>query len=698
MKNIETYNPSRMGGKKEVKMMREYNLQLDDARIYFKNCIKPKLDRAYKLYISYNGDRADELKKLGKKWMANIFVPYIQATVETLMPRILDARPDFTVQGRTEEDQIKSEKIQQLCDYTWEISGMDTVAEDSTRASLIYGMGYLQVGWKKDVREYEFLDDKELKKKKMKWKKEKRTFYDAPFCEAVDNYSLWYDWHNIPAASKQYWFKRLLLTEADIRRRYPYAEEKRLIIALASNAGDLEDYSSVRRETKFNHDTINKGDDFKAGSSGLGAEMYKNQATDDLNIYEVIEWWRPFQDKYAVMVNDIPVLRKGQIPNPYDFKDTPFIGIPFLKLPFEYEGKGLPLILESPQIMLNTMKNQRLDAVTLNIHKMWIVNPLANINKDELVVRPFGIVYSADPNGVREIQFSDVKQSAYREEELLKSDMRYASGVDDFSMGAGGGGASATEVRHLRESTLERIRLYINHLGEAYSEVMRKWISMYGQFFTEDMIIRITGDDGADIFPLIQKDDLTGQFDFKASVLPSIAGKNDIDKKQNMDLFQLLQNMEFVDQEKLVSKMLHSWNWTLESIKKGDEQQMGPDGMPMPGMPGMGQEGMPPEGMPPEGMPEEAGPQLPGGEIPQDVIDAALSKLGPGAAASSPSGFSEASSPINLLQEGGSIPPTVKGVGANPRGLNRTGKVNTNISTKPSADANIASQASNIQS
>jgi len=334
------------------------------------------------------------------------------------------------------------------------------------------------------------------------------------------------------------------------------------------------------------------------------------------------------------------------------------------------------------------IKNQRLDAVTLNIHKMWIVNPLANINKKELVTRPFGIIYSTDPNGVREVQFSDVKASAYQEEEMVKGDMRYASGVDDFSMGGGGGASSATEVRHLRESTLERVRLFINHLGEGYGTMMRCWLSMYNQFMSESLRLRITGESGETEFDLVEKDDLKGEFDLKATVIPSIAGKNDVDKKQNMDLFQLLSQMPFIDIRKLTSRVIQPWGWDLESVSS-QEQPAG-----MPGMPGA-------EGA----MPAEAGqgeelPTMTSGEIPSEVIQQALSMIG-GEPAAGANQFGEASSPIDLLKSGG-VPPTVPGVPdstTNTRGMSRGGKVNTNISQsgKSSIESNLLGRAQNIQ-
>jgi len=669
------YNPSDFG-KKEEELIRVFDLQREDARQYFEQCIKPRLDRSYKLYISYNGDRAKEIKS----WQANVFVPYVNSVVETLMPRILDARPEFTAQGRTQDDQLKVKKLQQLTDFTWELAEGDKTSEDVTRASLVYGTGYLQVSWKKDVRNLKFLNENDLSKKKYTWEKREQVYYDAPYFEWVDNYNLWYDWHNTKAESKQYWFKRLLLTWPEIERRYPMADKKRMAIARGYPGGDLDDYATIRNTVKTTHERIVKGAD--AGQIGgiSGNQIYNTNAFALLQMYEVFEWWRPFEDKYCVMVNRVPIMKGGEMPNPYDFKEAPFIHIPYLQIPGEFEGYGIPLLLENPQIMLNMIKNQRLDAATLNIHKMWIVNPLANVSKDELVTRPFGIIYSNDPNGVREVQFSDVKSSSYKEEELLKGDMRYASGVDDFSMGAGGNAGSATEVRHLRESTLERVRLYINHLGTAYSQVMRYWMSMYRQFYTEDMVIRITGDDGQTAFPLIEKDDLMGYFDYKATVLPSIAGMQDVKKKQDMDLFQLLINMPFVDPQKLTQKVLFDWNWDIDSISKGEEQGAIEGELPPPGL------------------------DQPPGEL---GGKSSLAKLRREAGGSYVTPFEELRSPVNLM-ESGPIPPTAPGLNdkagqktTNLRGHSRFagGKVDTNIPQRQnsSPESNLMNQAMSTQ-
>lgn len=678
----------------EEELMRSFYLQRDEARGYFLSNIKPRLDRSYKLYIAYNGDRAREIQK----WQANIFVPYVQAVVETLMPRILDARPDFTIQGRNPDDQPKAKKLEYLADYYWEKAEMDGKVENLVRAAMVYGTGFLQAYWKKDERKLKFLRTQDLTKQ-LTWKEETRTFYDAPCADWVDNYSLWYDWRNVDAKEKRFWFKRLVLTKQEIERRYPMADKERM--DMIKPGGDVTDMAQIRRDVKLNHDDIIKARGlfvdpvYTYNTSGVG-QYYQDSSFN--NLYEVFEWWRPFDDRYSVMVNETPILPKGEMPIPYDFKETPFISVPYLKIPGEFEGYGIPIILENPQIMLNMIKNQRLDAVTLNIHKMWIVNPLANIDKKQLVTRPFGIIYSPDPNGVREVQFSDVKSSAYQEENLIKNDMRYASGVDDFSMGAQGSASSATEVRHLRESTIERVRLFISHLGDSFAILQRYWLSMTQQFFTQDMTLRIIGQDGKVDFPLIAKDDVMGEFDFKATVLPSIAGQNEIKKKQDMDLLQLLMGapaeLGLIDLRKVITKILYDWNW--------DYNEISPD--PQPEQLNAGEQVLPGGELPPGSPMGQGMTGASGNDVSLTTMEQAMALLSGKpitmnnpASPATPGPFSEASAPIPL--DPGQVPPIAPDT-TNPRGLNRGGRVNTNIPTKgvnTNPEAQLMNRTFNIQ-
>ena len=335
-----TYDSSKYKGEEDI--YRRFILHKDDATNYFLACIKPRLDRSYKLYVSYNGDRAKEIKK----WQSNIFVPYIHGVIETLKPRILDARPEFTAQGRTADDQLKAEKLQNLMDFNWELSKGDSVLEDTVSASMTFGTGFMYAYWKKDERELEFLKGKDVSSKKLKYSKKKVTFYDAPCVEFIDNYELLYDWHNIDWKSKQFYLRRRILTGSEIKRRYPMADEKRLAMAFNSGRGNIEDYAAVRNQVKSTKDNIRKGSSKSVGAGFLGGndDIYNNQSDPELKMHEVFDYWLPFEDGFGVFVNDVPIMDGALNPIVYDFKEAPIIAIPFIRLPKEAEGLGIPML------------------------------------------------------------------------------------------------------------------------------------------------------------------------------------------------------------------------------------------------------------------------------------------------------------------------------------------------------------------
>jgi len=246
-------------------------------------------------------------------------------------------------------------------------------------------------------------------------------------------------------------------------------------------------------------------------------------------------------------------------------------------------------------------------------------------------------------------------------------------------------------------------------------------MDMTRQLMSESMTIRIVGDNGDVTFPLIEKDDLMGLFDYRAKVLPSIAGMQDVNKKQAMDLFQLVSQVDpqasGVDIKKMLAKLLSEWDWSLDSISSSGEDTPDPAaGMTPEMMAAMGGDpaaggaptdpmaGAMPGGMP-GGMPGAMPPPMGADE---EAMSRVLSLL------RSPEELTpNAGAPVDLLQTEGPPPtppsaPTGMGgpgparswmKGANPSGHNRTGKVNTNISkgNNASVESSILNRTFNIQ-
>lgn len=608
---------------------------------------------------------------------SNVNIPYIQANVETLIPRMLDARPDLGVRGRTSESKARASAVTGLFGWAWERGITDAVIEEWVRATLIYGIGWVYAFWKVN---------------------KDGTKYDYPAIDAVDNYSFIYDWRSIRHESKMFFMRRRILTAEDIMVRKPNLDVDRLASALKSpRKRDLEDYASVRYEVRTTHASLSKtATKADVGAASWSSNMHYGSSTSKIIFHETFETWYPLEGERSFWVDGWPVERKdivkGEISNP-------FVDLAYLRPPFEYEGIGIPLILESPQLALNTIKNQRIDAGTMAVLKMFIVSPNAGVRKEDLKVRPFGIVWSPNPDAVKPIDFGDVPQSSYREEELLKSDMRFATGIDDASMGVAGASGSATETKHLRESTLERVRMFINHLGYSLTAVQSIWLTLFRKHLSKEVAVLITDEKGYETEEIVTKDDIMGEFDLQATVSPSIEGRVEVEKKQAMDLFQLLapyaQQGSPLDIMKVLKVTMVPFKIPIESVRN-DEQAALPGGMPG-GMPGATPGGMPPSAAALMKAGESSAPA--GAGLPESTYAALADSI------------------EGLIPSQGSIPPLTAGVSgdvnpsANPseppkgapdttnsRGMNR--RVDTNLpSNRGTSDpmAQIMNKANSLQ-
>src|SRR5690606_38466503 len=120
-----------------------------------------------------------------------------------------------------------------------------------------------------------------------------------------------------------------------------------LKMAFAAPGGDLVDYAAIRQGVRTTHEGTVKGDDTSTVAYNFSSDKYQNTNDQNMKMYEVFEWYRPFQDAYAVMVggSHVPILKGGVIPIPFDFKEAPFIETTYLKIPGEFEGYGIPIIL-----------------------------------------------------------------------------------------------------------------------------------------------------------------------------------------------------------------------------------------------------------------------------------------------------------------------------------------------------------------
>lgn len=100
-----------------TKQLQKFNSEYDEAKKNFLYYFKPEFDRAYKLFSSYNGDRAEELEKTtdGEVWQSNVFIPQVFAYIKTFLQKTVGITPDFKLDGK---QQASSRRAGNACQST----------------------------------------------------------------------------------------------------------------------------------------------------------------------------------------------------------------------------------------------------------------------------------------------------------------------------------------------------------------------------------------------------------------------------------------------------------------------------------------------------------------------------------------------------------------------------------------------------
>ncbi len=519
--------------------------RLNESRNNFTTYARDRFDLFYKNYRSYSGDRLEKLKKAGgADWMSNMFVPMTASHIRAIHPRVISAKPEMRVEGRNAVDTKKALYAQGILEYLWEKSDMDSKMRDFTWQALVYGTTVGKILWNRERRAKtdKVVDEDEMKITDVVAEEE---LYNDPDFEVVDLYNFWPDPLATSLNDARYLIQRYLMTKEQILTTYGDLNDNANLIGEKSG-GDTTDYATVRNlvAAQDNLDT-NTLTNPVANVGITKPEISKN-------VHEVIEYWE--KNRFVLQVDGM-ICREGE--NPFGIPEYPFILVRFETLPFEFYGIGISEQLEQPQKTLNIIRNQRIDNVTLGIQKMFIANPFALISPKDLVARPYGIVRTTDPNGVRPLEVPEVKSSAFDEDALTQEAGRMATGIDDWSRGIQGpASATATSVSTQKESTLERVKLFVKTLeSECYEKLARYWLRMAAELYPEETIERIvdfgTGETqevsginrpitinvkGELLKAFALKSDLLGNFDIKVLALSTLAATKELQIQKLLDL------------------------------------------------------------------------------------------------------------------------------------------------------------------
>lgn len=578
-----------------TKELQKYNSEYDGAKKNFLYYFKPEFDRGYKLFSSYNGDRAAELEQTndGEIWQSNVFIPQVFAYIKTFLQKTVGITPDFKLEGKN------SDAMKDLILWLWEVGMSDDLIDYFLQVFICgttIGKDFLRKETKK-TRKKEISIIEKIKKLVFKTETSKITF--RPDFDPVDIYNF-YPHPRMKKMSDPFpVFHRYVLTLDEMKAQYPDVPSSKWTQfvdkdgVVTKSGGDTTDYAYVRKEVLIQ---LRKSlrETTKASSPIEGNPNNPVQMpTTDEKLFEVVERWTDDMMTVFLPMDGTPIeIKDGE--NPYDHQEKPFSRTGFFPRAFSFYWLGIPKLVDHLQELLNSVTNQRVDAITMKIHSMIAAAPVAlpGYKQSTISIRPLGILWTNDPNSVRELKFGDVNSSAFIEPDHIKEAMRIAVGIDEYTTTAGADTKqTATVASFMREATLEGVKLFLIMLRGSYIMHFEHWICMVKQFWTTkgvmpDKAVAILMRHGL-ITP--ETENIEGLFDDEYEIslesTSALASSSELKKAKDLELWALIKDVDqIVDSEtgtiysvkkfKILMKLFEDYGWEPDNYISETNQQV----------------------------------------------------------------------------------------------------------------------------
>lgn len=553
----KSFDPRNFGSRTDEEIIKTVTEDIRRAQTYQ----QPFFDKFAAFYKQYQCIH-DTMRVDG----ANLFIPYIYNIVETALPKILgsvfEAKPFITYKPVGGGDDDKGEMLTNLVYYQ-----MKQKMKASTRfyeiykCAILYGTAISKQTWKykkksvmsREMAEHEILmDDGTVVSIPLRTPvKKEKVVYDAPDMKNIPIESFFFD----PAATD--------IDDSPFCCHEYFREMHEL------KQGEKEGYfKNVGKISEEKQDGPLKA---RFDSSGV-------VLGDLASGVRIWEYWT--DDWLVTLANKDTVIRVEE--NPYFHRRKPFTRWVTVAMPNEFYGKSMVETLMDLQSELNTTRNQRIDNISLALNRMFLIAKGSGIDIDQLKSRPNGFIEVDDVDkDIKELVVQDVTSSAYRDEEIIKTDMDVTSGVHNQDRGqAGERRETATTATLLSSASSERFRMQVLLMEEdSLTDLGTQLAELNKQFLDDETYILITSEDGTINTVPVSFDDIDIDYDVIASGTATDATVNkEVRKGQLIQLLSTAVNNPAVNQPELLRQIFKEFDFkNFEDLVIEQPPQMTPE-------------------------------------------------------------------------------------------------------------------------
>jgi hypothetical protein len=414
-----------------------------------------KAEEFYRLYRGFTDfrehardfrDRDAAVSAAVSEWGAELFIPFIYSTIETIIPRMVAKGPRMLVVPRDEQafGNVRNMKI--VVDAQCKQIGYEIVLQVIAKDGLIYGIGVGKTRWKYEKRLQVRAEPSPLNPSLfVEGQPRDVVAYDDAVAERVDPFDFMWDPNGDDIPTVEYVIHRLWRSPAQVARNVKLG-----IWRAQENDPEcpwtLEDLLNSRARTQRSD----------VWDQRLSAEGYNTQGQRQDGLHEV---WEFHDGTQVVSVLDATYpVQAG--PNPSGQATIPFQ----VYRPTVVGGRFIGISEVEPirhlQYEINTLRSQRRDAATLSLMRTFAYNETA-VDADDLVFGPnMAIPVNGDPRDfLFPIPVPELPASSYREEQAIISDIERTSGISDpVTGGDTGASETATGVQLVQAAATMRIQ------------------------------------------------------------------------------------------------------------------------------------------------------------------------------------------------------------------------------------------------
>ena len=422
---------------------------------------------------------------------ASLGVPLIYEHIESLMPQIMSALfaddPCFDIIARPRTPQEAARANKEIIGYELDQMGFREQTRLCIKEALVYGTGFMKLGWKTYNKRIRVKGRKGNAKVEMvnnlptkRFAKGDQKFVDKwktitvsePTCERVHvRYIVPDPKLRCPDVRK---------SDFLIHKEYMGVEEleqtfRKVPGNKLPDTETLKSYFNPPKEApersllegRSTTSVMNTGISSLDLNMEFKAMPRYQESTSDPNKQqlEVVEYWT--KDKHYVLLN-----RKLVIINESNtFGEIPFRSICFTDVLDSLYGIGISRLLKGEQRLQQGVINGRLDDLSLRLSGNFIRKRGANTPAQQLRLRPGGIIDTDDEDGIKMIEYPPAITDAFTEVEASDSRAQRRTGANEMITQGGQQGPSsitrtATGMNALSAGVGARIGYLIDFISD----------------------------------------------------------------------------------------------------------------------------------------------------------------------------------------------------------------------------------------